>query len=121
VQATWTFIPVVLCFPEYSSLCPAHDQHGSSVAQKADGAVELREVAGERADLLAEVAGLTLGTIESKGDEYRALGQAVADLCRLAGADESQILQWTEEGRRRAELRRKPPFSDPARRAPRRP
>src|SRR6266496_6394969 len=31
VQATCTFIPVVLCFPEYSSGCPAHDQHGSSV------------------------------------------------------------------------------------------
>src|ERR1035441_4205125 len=24
-------MPVVLCFPEYSSLCPVHDQHGSSV------------------------------------------------------------------------------------------
>src|ERR1700760_2654557 len=34
VQATWTFIPVVLCFPEYSSLCPAHDQHGSSVPSR---------------------------------------------------------------------------------------
>src|SRR5271167_1067481 len=34
VHATWTFIPVVLCFPEYSSLCPAHDQHGSSVPSR---------------------------------------------------------------------------------------
>ena len=34
VQATWTFIPVVLCFPEYSSLCPSHDQHGSSVPSR---------------------------------------------------------------------------------------
>jgi len=31
VQATCTFIPVVLCFPEYSSGCALHDQHGSSV------------------------------------------------------------------------------------------
>src|SRR6185437_14597157 len=34
VQATWRFIPVVLCFPEYSFLCPAHDQHGSSVPSR---------------------------------------------------------------------------------------
>src|SRR5712691_10353903 len=31
VQATWTFMPVVLCLPEYSSGREAHDQHGSSV------------------------------------------------------------------------------------------
>src|SRR6266700_5417848 len=31
VQATCTFIPVVLRFPEYSSGCALHDQHGSSV------------------------------------------------------------------------------------------
>ena len=31
VQATWTFIPVVLCFTEQSSRCAAHDQQGSSV------------------------------------------------------------------------------------------
>jgi hypothetical protein len=35
-------------------------------AQKAGGAAELREVAGDRADLLAEVAGLNLGTTKSK-------------------------------------------------------
>lgn len=31
VQATCTFIPVALRFPEYSSGCALHDQHGSSV------------------------------------------------------------------------------------------
>src|SRR6266542_6062621 len=31
VQATWTFMPVVLCLPEYSSGCEAHDQQGSRV------------------------------------------------------------------------------------------
>jgi hypothetical protein len=31
VQATCTFIPVVLRFPEYNSGCALHDQHGSSV------------------------------------------------------------------------------------------
>lgn len=50
----------------------------------------------------AEVAGLSAGTTESKGPEYVPLGQAVAELCRMTGADESLILQWTEEGRSRA-------------------
>src|SRR6266542_6969666 len=31
VQVTWTFMPVVLCFPEYNSGCEAHDQQGSRV------------------------------------------------------------------------------------------
>src|SRR5215207_8553783 len=31
VQATCTLIPVVLCFPEYSSGLDVHDQHGSRV------------------------------------------------------------------------------------------
>src|SRR6266498_934771 len=31
VQATWTFIPVVLCLPEYRPGHDAQDQHGSSV------------------------------------------------------------------------------------------
>jgi hypothetical protein len=82
-------------------------------AEKAAGAAELRETAVGRADLLAEVAGLALGTSESKGQEYVARGQAVAELCRLAGADETLIPQWAEEGRGRAASRRKPPFSDP--------
>src|SRR5215204_5202685 len=30
VQATWTFMPVVLCLPEYRPGRQAHDQHGSS-------------------------------------------------------------------------------------------
>jgi hypothetical protein len=43
----------------------------------------------------------------------------MAELCRLAGADESLIPQWVEEGRHRAEAALLPPFSRP-RRAPRR-
>src|ERR1039457_921017 len=31
VHATCTFMPVVLCLPEYRSGCEAHDQQGSSV------------------------------------------------------------------------------------------
>jgi hypothetical protein len=59
--------------------------------EQAGGVAELREVAGDRFDLLAEVAGIALGTSESKGDEYRAQAQAVAELCRMAGADEVLI------------------------------
>ena len=43
--------------------------------------------------------------------------RVAARLCRLAGADEALIPQWAEEGRRRAEIRRMPPFSAPARRS----
>jgi hypothetical protein len=57
---------------------------GLTEAEKAAGAAELREVADGRTDLLAEVAGLALGTAEGKGQEYEARGQAVAELCRLA-------------------------------------
>ena len=38
--------------------------------QKTAGVTEPREVAGDRADLLAEVAGIALGTSEGKGEEY---------------------------------------------------
>jgi hypothetical protein len=44
----------------------------------AAGAAELREIAGGRADLLAETAGLALGTAEGKGPEYAARAQARA-------------------------------------------
>ena len=72
------------------------------------GAAELREVARNRPDLLAEVAGLAVGAAERKGKEYRARAHAIAGLCRQAGADEDLIPQWIEEGRRRAEERRRP-------------
>jgi hypothetical protein len=62
-----------------------------------------------------------LGTAEAKDPEYEAQAQAIAELCRLAGADESLIPQWMEEGRRRAEIRRHPPFSQPRRRRTPRP
>ena len=83
-----------------------------------DAAVpELRAIAGERPDLLAEVAGILLGASEGELDEPRA--KAAASLCIAAGADQSLIPGWIEEGRRRVAIRRKPPFSDPARRTPR--
>jgi hypothetical protein len=91
---------------------------GLTEAERAAGAAELRDLAGDRADLLAEVAGLVIGTAESKGHEYKAQGQAVAELCRLGGADEDAILRWIEEGRRRATSAALPPFSGGLRQHP---
>ena len=50
---------------------------------------EFAEIIGDRDDgpaLLAEVAGLALGTAEGKGQEYQAKARAVAALCRQASA-----------------------------------
>jgi hypothetical protein len=58
---------------------------GLTEAQNAAGAAELRQIAGNRPDLLAETAGLALGASEDKGREYQLQGEAVAELCRLAG------------------------------------
>jgi hypothetical protein len=63
---------------------------------------------------------LAIGTAEIRGLEYQARGHAVAELCRLAGADEQAIPAWAEERKRRAEVRRTPPFSQPGRRPLRR-
>jgi hypothetical protein len=79
---------------------------------------ELREIAGDRPDLLAEVAGILLGASEGELDEPRS--KAAASFCIGAGADESLIPGWIEEGRRRVAIRRKTPFIDPVRRTPRR-
>ena len=84
--------------------------------EEAAAVAELRTLAGGRSDLLAEVAGIFEGTSEGELDEP--LARQAAQLCRLAGADEALIPQWAEEGRRRAESRRKLPFSGPSRRRP---
>jgi hypothetical protein len=85
----------------------------------AAAAAELREVAGDRPDLLAEEAGIQLGFHEGGLDEPRA--KAAAQLLIAAGAGESLIPGWIDEGRRRAEIRHRPPFSNPGRRAPQHP
>jgi hypothetical protein len=69
----------------------------------------LRELAGGRADLLAEVAGVLEGARAGELDEP--LARQAADLCRKAGADPAAIPAWIEEGRRRAAAARRPPFS----------
>ena len=83
-------------------------------AETAAARAELQEIAGGRADLLAETAGLLLGFHEGDLEEPKA--KAAAQLCRLAGADETLILQWVEEGKRRAEVARMMPHSGKPRR-----
>src|SRR6266513_1554608 len=61
---------------------------------------ELRALAGGRADLLAQVAGIFEGTSEGEPDEP--LARSAARLCRMAGADADAIPGWIEEGRRRS-------------------
>jgi hypothetical protein len=85
---------------------------GLTQAQKAAGGSELRALA-DRPDLLADVAGLALGAVEGQGEEHLAQAQAVAELCRLAGADEGLVRPWVGEGRRRAGAARITPFSRP--------
>lgn len=58
-------------------------------AEEAVAVAELRELAGGRADLLAEVAGLEVGCTKGQLDELR--GRQAASLCRKAGADREAI------------------------------
>jgi hypothetical protein len=75
--------------------------------EEAAALAELRALAGGRADLLAEVAGIFEGTSEGELDEP--LARCAALLCRRAGADTAAIPAWIEEGRRRAANARRPP------------
>jgi hypothetical protein len=77
--------------------------------EEAVALAELRALAGGRADLLAEVAGIFEGTSEGEPDEP--LARSAARLCRMAGADADAIPAWIEEGRRRSANARRPPFS----------
>jgi hypothetical protein len=77
--------------------------------EEATALAELRTLAGGRADLLAEVAGILEGTSEGRLDEP--IARQAAALCRKAGADPEAIPGWIEEGRRRAASARQPPFS----------
>jgi len=77
--------------------------------EEAAAVAALRELAGGRADLLAEVAGILEGAREGEPDEP--LARQAAVLCRKAGADPDAIPAWIAEGRRRRKAARQPPFS----------
>jgi hypothetical protein len=71
-----------------------------SRAEQQEAAAALSQVAQGRADLLAEAAGLAIGSQEGGRDEARHL--RAAQLCIDAGADLSLIPQRTEAGHRPA-------------------
>ena len=77
--------------------------------EEAAAVTALRELAGGRADLLAEVAGILEGAGE--GELKEPLVRQAAMLCRRAGADPEAIVAWIEEGRRRKAVASMPPFS----------
>jgi hypothetical protein len=69
---------------------------------------ELREIAGARSDLLAEVAGLLIGYYRRTAEELKA--RAAAYYCIAAGAGVELIPRWIEVGcSRAAAARRIPP------------
>jgi hypothetical protein len=65
---------------------------------------ELREIAGDRSDLLAEVAGLLMGFYRRTSEEARAW--TAAAYCITAGARRDLIPRWIEVGRCRAAVAR---------------
>jgi hypothetical protein len=68
---------------------------------------ELREIAGGRADLLAEVAGLLIGYYRRTAEELKA--RVAAYYCMAAGADLELIPRWIEVGCSRAAAARLSP------------
>lgn len=68
--------------------------------ETAAAAAELQSVAQGRADLLAEEAGIELGTGE--GGLYERFQRIAASFCIAAGADPDLIGQWISVGRQRA-------------------
>src|SRR2546430_14263228 len=75
-------------------------------AEQQEAAATLSQVAQGRANLLAESAGLAIGSHEGGRDEARHL--QAAQLCIEAGADLSLIPHWGEEGPRRSGHRPSP-------------
>ena len=64
----------------------------------------LTELAGGRADLLAEACGVI------EGELHEPLARQAAELCRKAGVGPEAIPRWIAEGRRRGDAARMPPF-----------
>jgi hypothetical protein len=83
-------------------------------AETVTAVLELREMAGGRGDLLAEVAGLLIGYYRRTAEEPRA--RAAAYYCIAAGAGVELIPRWVEVGCSRAAAARLIPPAVPERR-----
>lgn len=82
-----------------------------SEAETAAAVRELREIAGNRGDLLAEVAGLLIGYYRRTAERPKA--RAAAYYCMAADADLALIPRWVEVGRARAAAARQIPPAGP--------
>jgi len=93
--------PDQLLLARISGICGRHC--GRGVIDDLDAAVaELRGVAGNRPDLLAAHAGISIETAEEGLSVLAPRFWAEADLCVAAGADQSAIRGGIEVGRKRA-------------------
>jgi hypothetical protein len=81
--------------------------------QEARALAELAEVSEGRVDLLAEYAGVLLGSHENDVDA--AVCKQIAQLCISAGAHMAAIESWMGEGRRRSAAAGPIPFGRPGR------
>ena len=86
--------------------------HELTEAETADAMAELEEIAAGLTDLLAEVTEILTGF--HQGDLQEPEAKAAAELCRLAGTDETLIPQRLEGGQRQAALVRRMPQSGTA-------
>ena len=86
--------------------------HELTEAETADAMAELEGIAAGLTDLLAEVTEIL--TEFHQGDLQEPEAKAAAELCRLAGTDETLIPQRLEGGQRQAALVRRMPQSGTA-------
>jgi hypothetical protein len=99
-----------LLLARISGICSRHCARGE--IDDPDGAVaDLRAVAGDRLDLLATHAGISIGTAQDGLPLLASRYRAEADLCIAAGADLEQLGPWIEVGRQRTEQARLTPYT----------
>src|SRR5262245_3307564 len=89
-----------------ANLAGAASRHAGREPLDVDAALaELREIAADRADLLAERAGIILGFRDEDERDGRWPSRALeAALCIAAGADLTRVTEWIAEGQQRAQL-----------------
>ena len=89
-----------LLIARLDGIATRHARWGALTEDEAAAVAELREVAGGRGDLLAEVAGLLIGYYRRTAEELKA--RAAAYYCIAAGAGLDLIPRWIETGCSRA-------------------